>query len=122
MQRHDSTPTPQPWWRHGHVWLVISGPAIVVVAGIATLVIAARGADPLVAKDYYRRGIEINQPKTPATLAIEHLSRADVGAYVLRQDGIATHSLNLIFCDHEVSTVRGLRPVAQFGESCPQGA
>jgi len=58
-----STPpaSPAPWWRHGFVWLVISGPAVVVVAGIVTMVIAARGADPLVAKDYYRRGIEINQ-------------------------------------------------------------
>ncbi len=37
-----------PWWRHGMVWLVISGPLVVVVAGIATAVIAIRGADPLV--------------------------------------------------------------------------
>lgn len=58
MQEH--TPG-KPWWRHGHVWLVISGPAIVVVAGIVTLAIAARGADPLVTKDYHRRGIEIDQ-------------------------------------------------------------
>ena len=51
----------KPWWRHGHVWLVIAGPAAVVVAGTATAVIAARGADPVVASDYYRRGIEINR-------------------------------------------------------------
>lgn len=37
-----------PWWRVPMVWLVISGPAIVVVAGITTAVIAIRGADPLV--------------------------------------------------------------------------
>lgn len=52
---------PKPWWRHGYVWLILSGPAVVVVASIVTMVIAARGADPLVASDYYRRGIEINQ-------------------------------------------------------------
>ena len=51
----------RPWWRHGMVWLVIAGPAAVVVAGIATAVIAVRGADPVVASDYYRRGIEINR-------------------------------------------------------------
>ena len=51
----------QRWWRYGHVWLVIAGPAIVTVAAVATAVIAARGADPLVTSDYYRRGIEINQ-------------------------------------------------------------
>ena len=49
------------WWRYGHVWLVIAGPAIVAVAATVTAVIAARGADPLVTSDYYRRGIEINQ-------------------------------------------------------------
>ncbi len=51
----------QPWWRHGHVWLIISGPAIVIVAGIATAVIAVRQPDPVVAEDYYRRGVEINR-------------------------------------------------------------
>ncbi|MDB5861296.1 MAG: hypothetical protein JWQ76_4985 [Ramlibacter sp.] len=56
------TQTPgEPWWRHGYLWLVISGPAVVVVAGLATAVIAVHGADPVVASDYYRRGIEINQ-------------------------------------------------------------
>ncbi len=51
----------KPWWTHGHVWLIIAGPAIVVVAGIATLVLALRTPDPLVAEDYYRQGIEINR-------------------------------------------------------------
>ena len=50
-----------PWWKHGFVWMVIAGPAMVVVAGIATLVIAVRSADPVVEADYYRRGIEINK-------------------------------------------------------------
>jgi uncharacterized protein len=51
----------RPWWRFGHVWLVVLGPAVVVVAGIVTFVLAARGADPLVATDYYRQGLEINK-------------------------------------------------------------
>lgn len=38
---------PRPWWREGMVWLVISGPAVVVVAGIATLVLALRYPDPV---------------------------------------------------------------------------
>ena len=50
-----------PWWKHGHVWLLISGPAAVILAGIATAVIAVRGSDPVVEADYYRRGIEINK-------------------------------------------------------------
>lgn len=50
-----------PWWRHGHVWLVIAGPVIVVIAGFVTLSLALRTPDPLVAEDYYRKGIEINK-------------------------------------------------------------
>jgi hypothetical protein len=37
-----------PWYRIGMVWLVLGGPATVVVAGIVTAVIAYRGADPVV--------------------------------------------------------------------------
>lgn len=37
----------RPWWREPMVWLVIGGPAVVVVAGITTAVIAIRGADPV---------------------------------------------------------------------------
>ncbi|MGE4241185.1 FixH family protein [Ramlibacter sp.] len=57
----DPQPAPSPWWRHGHVWLLIAGPAAVVVAGFATLWIAIRQPDPVIAPDYYRRGIEINK-------------------------------------------------------------
>jgi hypothetical protein len=40
-----------PWWRVRMVWLVLSGPAIVVVAALLTAVIAVRGADPVIAHD-----------------------------------------------------------------------
>lgn len=52
---------PAPWWRFGHVWLVLAGPAIVIVAGFVTLWLAVRSPDALVAEDYYRRGIQINR-------------------------------------------------------------
>ncbi len=40
----------KPWYRYPFVWLVISGPAIVVVAAIYTAIIAHQGAD-LIVKD-----------------------------------------------------------------------
>lgn len=61
MQVQASQPAPSPWWRHGHVWLLLAGPVTVILAGFATLWIAMRSPDPLVATDYYRRGIEINR-------------------------------------------------------------
>lgn len=57
----ESKPASPPWWKFGYMWLVVGGPAIVVVAGFITLWLAIRTPDPLVANDYYRRGIEINK-------------------------------------------------------------
>lgn len=51
----------RPWWRHGYVWLIISGPAAVVVASLLTGYIALTRQDPVVSDDYYRQGIEINK-------------------------------------------------------------
>lgn len=47
---------PAPWWRHGHVWLLIAGPAAVVVAGLATAWIAVANVDPVLTGDVYRQG------------------------------------------------------------------
>jgi hypothetical protein len=40
-----------PWWKHGHVWLLISGPAAVVIAGFLTAWIAVATSDPVVTGD-----------------------------------------------------------------------
>lgn len=53
--------TPGPWYRDRWPWILILGPAVVVVAGIVTLVIAVESDDGLVADDYYKRGLAINQ-------------------------------------------------------------
>lgn len=62
-----------PWWKFGHVWMVFGGPALVVVASLVTAYIAVTRADPVIAEDYYLKGIEINKtlggPTTPAGLA-----------------------------------------------------
>lgn len=64
---------PQPWWKFGHVWMVLAGPAVVVVAGFVTLYIAVRTPDPVVT-DYYRKGAEIN--KTPEAAGAAGLTPA----------------------------------------------
>lgn len=38
----------RPWWKFGHVWLLIAGPAAVVVAGFVTLFLALRTPDPVI--------------------------------------------------------------------------
>jgi hypothetical protein len=44
---HNEPAAALPWWRVGMVWLVIAGPAAVVVAGFATLRIALTHVDPV---------------------------------------------------------------------------
>ncbi len=39
--------TSAPWWKFGHVWLVIAGPLVVVIASFITYFIAARSQDPV---------------------------------------------------------------------------
>jgi uncharacterized protein len=41
-----TTTTTLPWWRYPMVWLVIGGPAIVVVASFVTLALALSHPDP----------------------------------------------------------------------------
>lgn len=50
-----------PWYREPWPWLLMAGPAMVVVAGIVTMWLAVEGNDGLVADDYYKRGLAINQ-------------------------------------------------------------
>src|SRR5207249_10721114 len=50
-----------PWYRQRWPWLLAAGPAIVVAASLATAVVAARSDDGLVAEDYYKRGLLINE-------------------------------------------------------------
>lgn len=51
----------KPWWKFAHVWLIIAGPVIVVIAGFVTAYIALSRPDPVIDPDYYRHGMEINQ-------------------------------------------------------------
>ncbi len=55
------SPPLKPWYREPWPWLLMSGPAIVIVAGIATAIVAFSGADGLVADDYYKQGLHVNR-------------------------------------------------------------
>lgn len=42
-----SPPAQRVWWREPYVWLIVSGPLAVVVAGVVTAVIAVKYQDPV---------------------------------------------------------------------------
>lgn len=69
----------KPWWKYGFVWLLISGPLIVVIAGIVTAYIAFSGADVIVDENYYQKGLEksIKKSHSPAQTMRNHAVTPD---------------------------------------------
>jgi len=51
----------RPWYREPWPWIVMAGPAAVVVAGLVTAWIAVAYNDPLVVDNYYKEGLAINR-------------------------------------------------------------
>lgn len=79
MQAIPQRKTPgTPWYREPWPWLLMSGPATVVVAGVYTTILAFATSDGLAADDYYKQGLAINK-----TLKREERARQlDLGASV----------------------------------------
>ena len=50
-----------PWYREPWPWLIMLGPALVIVAGFVTAYLAVVSNDGLVEDDYYKQGLAINQ-------------------------------------------------------------
>jgi hypothetical protein len=51
----------KPWYKEPWPWILIAGPATVIVAGFVTLWLAIVSNDGLVADDYYKQGLAMNQ-------------------------------------------------------------
>jgi uncharacterized protein len=63
-----ATDKPTPWWRVPMVWVVISGPLSVVVASLATAVVAWRHIDPVLEAArpaHARPGADVPVPASP---------------------------------------------------------
>lgn len=51
----------KPWYREPWPWILMAGPAVVVVAGFVTAWLAVATDDGVVEDDYYKKGLAINQ-------------------------------------------------------------
>ncbi len=51
----------KPWYREPWPWILMAGPAIVVVAGFVTAWLAVTSNDGLVEDDYYKQGLAVSQ-------------------------------------------------------------
>ena len=63
--------SPTPWYKERWTWLLMLMPATAVVAGFITLWLAIKSFDGLVADDYYKQGLAINQTLARASAAQE---------------------------------------------------
>ncbi len=61
LKSPSSEQLPVPWWRVPHMWLVVGGPLVVVVAAIITAFIAVKGADPVLNKADFERDLKAAQ-------------------------------------------------------------
>ena len=67
-----------PWYKERWPWLLMAGPAIVIVAGFITAWLAIVSNDGLVADDYYKQGLAVNQRLQRDHYASELGLRADL--------------------------------------------
>lgn len=61
MSKSVPAQTVRPWYREPWPWLLMAGPAVVIVAALATAWIAISSNDGLVTDDYYKKGLAVNQ-------------------------------------------------------------
>lgn len=100
----------KPWYREPWPWLLISGPAAVLVAGAATMWIAFASADGLVAEDYYRQGLAINKRLAREDAArqlgisaeVEHTSTLKVVLQGAAPEALFVHLAHATRAGHDV--------------------
>ncbi|MBS0376367.1 MAG: FixH family protein [Proteobacteria bacterium] len=51
----------RPWYREPMLWLVMAIPALTVIGGLTTVVLAHRHSDDVVADDYRKEGLAVNR-------------------------------------------------------------
>jgi len=83
-----------PWWKIPHMWLVVGGPALVVVGCVLTIVIAIRNPDPVLNKAAYERDLQSlehleGQAKMEALIKMQpaHQARNHAASPVLKTQG-----------------------------------
>ncbi|WP_396430216.1 nitrogen fixation protein FixH [Limnohabitans sp.] len=74
-----SKSTNHPWWSYGHVWLVISGPMIVVVASFITFYLAAHGQDPVLTQYNGEADLKTQDARTTLAPAMQARNHAATG-------------------------------------------
>ena len=91
---------PAPWYREPWPWLLAAGPSLVVAASLLSAWLALKSDDGVVAEDYYKRGLLINQELKRAAAGTQRdlgaVIRVDEsGAVTVRMEGLAAEPESL---------------------------
>lgn len=72
----------RPWWSFGHVWLIIAGPLVVVVASFVTFYLAANGQDPVLStrEQVVETPTGVGHALAPAVQARNHAATGELPA------------------------------------------
>ncbi len=89
----------RPWYRHLWPWLLMLGPTLVIVAGFVTAWIAYSTSDGLVAEDYYRKGLVVDQTVARSQEAAKQGLRlqARLAEHTMDALLVATNNENFIY-------------------------
>ena len=68
------------WWKFGHVWMVIAGPAVVVVASFITLYLAIHSPNTVLQAEPSPQSPQGQANMAPAMLARNHAATGVVPA------------------------------------------
>lgn len=95
-----------PWYREPWPWALMSGPFIVIVAGLFTAYLAVVSSDGLVTDDYYKRGLAVNQTISQSELAQKFgvTARINIDAERMRI-GLSARETNFVLPAKLVVTV-----------------
>lgn len=75
------------WWHFPHVWLVVAGPAVVVVASFVTFYLAARSADPVLSTASEAQASQASNAEPGISMAPAMQARNHAATGVLPADG-----------------------------------
>lgn len=113
-----------PWYRHRWPWILIAGPAAVILASIVTVWIATERNDPLVAGDYYKQGLAINEDlarsKMASSLGLSGTLRSEPESWLLTlraREGVSLPARLTVSLSH--STRQDLDQVLELSQQSP---
>lgn len=71
--------TGQAWWRYPMMWLVVGGPAVVVLASVLTLTLAIRHPDPVLNENQQATAVTADQDQAVMMPAMKARNHAATG-------------------------------------------